>query len=179
VFENAAPARDAILAAILALKDAGFSGRDIHVLMPDRDEAREVAHATGAKSGEPKKVEEGAATGAVAGGVLGGLAGWLVGTGALAMPGVGPFITAGAFATALTGAALGAGAGAIAGALVGMGIPEDEAKYYEQEVRAGRALVVVRAKGRAAAAEDILHQFGAYNVQHPREQLTAHAHQTT
>src|SRR2546425_13001786 len=72
----------------------------------------------------PRKVEEGAATGAVAGGVLGSLAGWLVGIGALAIPGVGPFIAAGAFATALTGAAVGAGAGAIAGALVGMGIPK-------------------------------------------------------
>jgi hypothetical protein len=171
VFEDAAPARE----AILALKNAGFSGHDIHVLMPDRGAARDVARETGTQSGEPKKVEEGAATGAVAGGVLGSLAGWLVGVGAFAIPGVGPFIAAGAFATALTGAAVGAGAGAVAGALVGMGIPEDEAKYYEQEVRAGRALVVVHAGDRASEAEDILRHNGAYNVQHPREHVSAHA----
>ena len=77
----------------------------------------------------------GAATGAVAGGILGGLGGWLVGIGALAIPGVGPFIAAGAFATALGGAAIGAGVGAIAGALVGMGVPEEHAKYYEGEAK--------------------------------------------
>src|SRR6185312_8837138 len=87
----------------------------------------------------------GAATGAVAGGVLGGLGGWLIGIGALAIPGVGPFIAAGAFATALGGAAIGAGVGAIAGALMGMGVPEEHARYYEGEAKAGRTLVTVRA----------------------------------
>jgi hypothetical protein len=162
--------------AIQALKDAGFAGRDIHVLMPDRNEARELAHETGAKAGEPKKVEEGALTGAVAGGIFGGLAGWLVGVGALTIPGVGPFIAAGAFGTALAGVAVGAGVGAIAGALVGLGIPEDEAKYYEQEVRAGRTLVAVQAGSRAAEAEAILREHGAYNVQHPQEASTARPH---
>jgi len=79
---------------------AGFTGRDITLLMPDRDEARALAAETGTKAGE------GAATGAVAGGILGGIGGFLLGIGALAIPGVGPFIAAGAFATALGGAAL-------------------------------------------------------------------------
>jgi hypothetical protein len=157
VFHDPEPARD----AIKALKDAGFSGNEISVLMPDRGEARDLAREMGTKA------PEGAATGAVAGGVLGGLAGWLTGIGALAIPGVGPFIAAGAFATALTGAALGAGAGAIAGALIGMGIPEDEARYYEQEIRGGRALVVVRAGSRAAEAERILREYGGYNAHQP------------
>src|SRR5215213_9058620 len=124
VFQDHDRARE----AIGALKDAGIRGEDISVLLPDRDQTRDVAAETGTQAAG------GAATGALAGGVLGGLGGWLVGIGALAIPGVGPFIAAGAFATALTGAAIGAGVGAIAGALVGMGIPEEEAKDDESEV---------------------------------------------
>src|SRR5438309_8208241 len=50
---------------------------------------------------------------------------------------------AGALAAAIGGAALGAGLGAIAGALIRMGLPEDEARYYEQEVHNGRTLLAV------------------------------------
>src|SRR5215216_4743280 len=119
--------RDRAREAIEALKDAGFEGDTISVLSPDNDATREIAEDTGTHAGS------GATTGAVAGGVLGGLGGWLVGIGALAIPGVGPFIAAGAFATAIGGAAVGVGVGAIAGALIGMGIPEEEAKSYEGE----------------------------------------------
>jgi hypothetical protein len=62
--------------------------------------------------------------------------------------------------------------GAIAGALVAMGLPEEEARYYEQEVRGGRTLVAVKAGARAAQADDLLRQSGAYNVHH-RETTTA------
>jgi uncharacterized protein (TIGR02271 family) len=156
VFRDSEDARD----AIGALKDAGFRGDDISVLMPDRGQARDMAAETGTRAGE------GAATGLVAGGILGGLGGFLVGIGALAIPGVGPFIAAGAFATALGGAALGAGVGAIAGALIGLGIPKEEAEYYEGEVREGRTLVAVRAGAQIDEADRILHQFGAYDVEH-------------
>src|SRR5215207_8843920 len=148
VFRDAERARD----AIGALKDAGFGGSDISLLMPDRGEARDLAAETGTKAGE------GAATGAVAGG-------FLLGIGALAIPGVGPFIAAGAFATALGGAAIGAGVGAVAGALIGMGIPQEEAKYYEGEAKAGRTLVTVRADGRYADAQRLLREYGAYDVE--------------
>ncbi|MDQ6675539.1 MAG: general stress protein [Chloroflexota bacterium] len=163
VFENPEDARD----AIGELKDAGFSGNDISVLMPDRGQAREMAAETGTHAGT------GAATGLVAGGILGGLAGWLVGIGALAIPGVGPFIAAGAFATALGGAVVGAGVGAIAGALVGMGIPEDEAKYYEDEVRGGRTLVTVRTGSRKDEADALLHRYGAYDIEHRDQSAVA------
>jgi hypothetical protein len=156
VFHNPEDARD----AIEKLKDKGFGQQDISLLMPDRAQAQEMATETGTKVGE------GAATGLVAGGLLGGAAGWLVGIGALAIPGFGPFIAAGVLGAALTGAAIGAGVGAIAGALVGMGIPEDEAKYYESEVKSGRTLVTVKAGSRYGEAEDILHDHGAYDVEH-------------
>jgi uncharacterized protein (TIGR02271 family) len=151
--------RDDAREAIEALKDDGFAADTISILSPDKDETREMAEETGTHAGS------GAATGLVAGGVLGGLGGWLVGIGALAIPGVGPFIAAGAFATALGGAAIGAGVGAIAGALVGMGVPKEEADYYEREVRGGRTLVTVRAEGRYDQAQRILRDHGAYDIE--------------
>src|SRR4051812_10987487 len=100
------------------LKDAGFSNNDISVMLPDKSGTRDFAHEKGTKA------PEGATTGGVTGGVLGGVLGWLVGIGALAIPGVGPFIAAGPIMAALSGAAIGGTAGGIVGALVGMGIPE-------------------------------------------------------
>jgi len=155
VFEDRERARE----AIEALKSAGFDADTISVLSPDRKATEEIAEDTGTHAAS------GAATGALAGGVLGGVGGWLVGIGALAIPGVGPFIAAGAFATALGGAAIGAGVGAIAGALVGMGIPEEHAKYYEDEARAGRTLVTVRAASRYDEAQEILRDHDAYDVE--------------
>jgi len=155
VFHERDDARD----AIEALKDAGFDADRISILSPDKQETRALADETGTHAGS------GAATGAVAGGILGGIGGWLVGIGALAIPGVGPFIAAGAFATALGGAAIGAGVGAIAGALVGMGVPKEEADYYEGEVKTGRTLVTVGADGRYDEARSILRQHGAYDVE--------------
>jgi len=155
VFEHRDDARE----AIEALKEHGFSGDAISILSPDKQATQAIAEETGTHAGS------GAATGAVAGGVLGGIGGWLVGIGALAIPGVGPFIAAGAFATALAGAAIGAGVGAIAGALVGMGVPEEHAKYYEGEARAGRTLVTVRADNRYDEAQEVLRDHGAYDVE--------------
>src|SRR5512144_365055 len=100
------------------LKTAGFSNNDISVLLPDKGSTREFAHEKGTKA------PEGAITGVGTGGVLGGVLGWLVGIGALAIPGVGPFIAAGPIIAALSGVAIGGTAGGIVGALVGMGFPE-------------------------------------------------------
>jgi hypothetical protein len=63
-------------------------------------------------------------TGAAAGSALGGITGLLVGLGAIAIPGVGPVMLAGAaataIATAISGTAIGAAAGSLAGGLTGM-----------------------------------------------------------
>jgi hypothetical protein len=93
----------------------------------------------------------GATSGAVLGGLTGGILGWVVGIGALAIPGIGPIIAAGALATTLGGAAIGALAGGLLGALVSMGVPEDDAKGYEDHVRHGRILLTVAAAGAAQA----------------------------
>src|SRR6202011_1473118 len=89
------------------------------------------------------KAPEGVATGAAGGAVLGGALGWIVGIGALAIPGLGPFIAAGPIMAALAGAAGGAAAGGLTGGLIGMGMPEYEAKRYEGKVKDGNILLSV------------------------------------
>ena len=69
--------------------------------------------------------------------------GLLAGIGALAIPGLGPFIAAGPIMAALSGAAAGATAGGVVGGLVGLGIPEYEAKAYEDRIKKGGYLVAV------------------------------------
>ena len=119
------------------LKSSGFLEGDISVLFPDKEGTRDFAHEKGTK------MPEGAATGAATGGVLGGTVGLLAGIGALAIPGLGPFIAAGPIMAALSGAAAGAAAGGLTGALVGLGIPEYEAKQYESKVKGGNVLISV------------------------------------
>src|SRR5262245_49193752 len=92
----------------------------------------------------------GAAMGAGAGAAVGGMGGLLVGLSALAIPGVGPVVAAGPFATTLAGAALGATAGGIMGALTDLGVPAEEAHYYAEGVRRGGALVSVETEDHAA-----------------------------
>jgi len=119
------------------LRTAGFPCGDISVLFPDKQGTRDFAHEKNTKA------PEGAATGAGTGGAVGGVLGWLAGIGALAIPGVGPFIAAGPIMAALGGAAIGATVGGISGALIGMGIPEFEAKRYEGKIREGNILISV------------------------------------
>ncbi len=119
------------------LRNAGFSANDISVLFPDNETTRDFAHE------KHTKAPEGIATGAGTGGVVGGALGWLAGIGALAIPGVGPFIAAGPIIAALSGAAVGATVGGVAGGLVGLGIPELEAKRYEGKLKEGNILLSV------------------------------------
>jgi hypothetical protein len=155
--------RDDAERAINALKDAGFTGDQIGIAMRDRTAQGELVEDTGTTAAE------GAASGALGGGLLGGLVGWLVGIGALAIPGIGPVVAGGALATAfglaggtaVAGAGIGAAAGGLVGALVGMGIPDEEAHYFERGFRSGHTLVTVNAgAGRATEAVDIMRSHG-------------------
>ena len=105
-------------------------------------------------------------SGAGAGGVLGGALGWLAGIGALAIPGVGPFIAAGPIMAALAGVGVGGAVGGLIGALVGMGIPEYEAKRYEGRVRQGGVLLSVHADNSdwVKRAKDLLRDTGAEDI---------------
>jgi len=138
---------DAELAA-RDIREKGF--KDDQIGYAWRDDAGKT-HTEGNKSGE--MAASGAGTGVVLGGIIGAGA-------ALLIPGIGPVVSGGLLATALaggaTGAVTGAVAGGISGALVGLGIPEDEAKYYDQQVRDGRTLMTVRADDRYSDASDIV-----------------------
>lgn len=122
---------------VAELQHSGFANDDISALLPDRRGTRDFAHENSTKA------PEGAVAGVSAGGAIGGTLGLLAGIGALAIPGVGPFIAAGPIMAALSGAAAGAAVGGIAGALVGLGIPEIEAKQYEGKVKGGSILISV------------------------------------
>jgi hypothetical protein len=100
------------------------------------------------------------------GGVIGGALGWLVGVGALAIPGVGPFIAAGPIMAALSGVTVGAAVGGITGALVGMGIPEYEAKRYEGMLRSGNILIAVHTEEskETARVKDVFGELGAVDI---------------
>jgi hypothetical protein len=142
------------------LKAANFSHNDISVLFPDKDTNRDFAHEKNTKA------PEGAITGAGTGGALGGALGWLVGIGALAIPGVGPFIAAGPIMAALSGAAIGAAAGGITGGLIGMGIPELEAKRYEGKIKEGNILISVHTESsqEISRAKEIFKGTGAKDI---------------
>jgi len=142
------------------LKEAGIPNNDVSVLFPDKSGSRDFAHE------HHTKAPEGTAIGASAGGVTGGVLGLLAGIGALAIPGVGPFIAAGPIMAALSGAAVGATIGGIAGALIGMGIPEFEAKQYEAKIKDGNILISVHTPDGDVAhrVKDIMKEAGADDI---------------
>src|SRR3984957_20890211 len=72
-----------------ALIGSGFRSDDISVLAPDQKATHELA------TEKNTKAPEAATTGATTGGAVGGTLGLLAGIGALAIPGLGPFIAAG------------------------------------------------------------------------------------
>jgi uncharacterized membrane protein len=134
VFEDA----DSATQALNALRDAGFTPEQVSVIARDTRTTREMAENT-------DMVAEDAGKGAVVGTVLGGLAGWLVGISALAIPGIGPIVGAGIIGTTLAGAGIGAAAGGLIGALGSYGVPEEDARQYEESVRQGSVLLTVHA----------------------------------
>src|SRR5208282_5858866 len=163
------PSRNSVEDAITAFREAGFPNSDVSVLLPENLGSREIATEKGTKA------PEGATAGGTSGAVIGGVLGWLVGIGALAIPGLGPFLAAGPIMAALAGVGLGAAVGGITGALVGFGVPEFEAKRYETRLRKGGILLSVHADnhewiGRAKA---ILENTGAEDVSSTSESRVA------
>jgi hypothetical protein len=152
--------RSGVENAVTSLKDSGFQHSDVSVLLPENLGSRELA------TEKNTKAPEGATTGAGSGAVIGGTLGWLVGIGALAIPGLGPFIAAGPIMAALAGVGVGGAVGGVTGALVGMGIPEFEAKRYEGRLQKGGILVSVHCdtSDEVKRAKDILQRTGAEDI---------------
>ena len=165
------------------LLSSGFSNEDISILSPDKNsnrmttnehgeaEYQDFSHGKNIKKGhltteKHTKAPEGAAAGATTGGILGGSLGLLAGIGALAIPGLGPFIAAGPIMAALSGSAVGGSLGLLLGALVGSGIPEYEAKKYEAGLKEGNTLISVHTRNdeQIKQASDIMKKEGAKDI---------------
>jgi sporulation protein YlmC with PRC-barrel domain len=143
-----------------ALKDHNFTSSDISVVFPNPDMTKEFAVEKNTKA------PEGALAGGTTGLVVGGTLGWLAGIGTLAIPGIGPLLAAGPIVAAVAGAGVGSAIGGIAGALIGLGLPELEAKRYEEAIKQGRILVSVHCQDmrQAEAARKVLDDSGAKEV---------------
>src|ERR1700684_3921386 len=154
------PNYESVENGVEALKAAGFRNTDISVLFPENVGTKDYAHEKGTKA------PEGASTGAGTGAVIGGGLGWLAGIGALAIPGLGPFIAAGPIVAALAGAGVGGAVGGLTGALIGMGIPEYEAKRYEGRVKDGGILLSVHSDDSewTKKAKEVLERTGAQDI---------------
>jgi len=134
------------------LKQAGFSDRDLSVILPDdkliADPKIALDHKPGTDPADEKPRDgseklRGLTVGAVSGGLILGAVGGLIGLASLAIPGLGLIMVGGPIAAMLADAAAGGAAGAIAGALMGMRIPEHHAKQYEKSLREGSALISI------------------------------------
>lgn len=154
------PDRSMAESAVDRLLAEGFRNEDISVLMQDNVGTKDFAHQ------KETKAPEGTTTGVVAGGAIGGSLGLLAGIGALAIPGLGPFIAAGPIMATLAGIGSGGVVGGVIGALVGMGIPEFEAKRYEGRIKEGGILLSVHCDNSdwVSKAKDLLKQTGADDV---------------
>lgn len=131
------PSRLALETAIDRLRENGFLSSDISVLLPENLGPKDLV------TEKSTKAPEGMAAGAGSSVVIGGFLGWLAGIGALALPGLGPFIAAGPIMSTLAGLGVGGLLGGITGALIGAGIPEYEARRYEGRLTKGGILMSV------------------------------------
>ncbi len=128
--------------AYSSLRDRGYTDDDIHVVMSDEARERYNRNVSKVEIEEGSKAMEGAGAGAAVGGTAGGVIGAIAGIGgAVLIPGLG--VVAGPLAGALAGAGAGGAAGSLIGALVGAGIPEDQAKVYENDVKEGGVVMGV------------------------------------
>lgn len=141
--------------AVRELKAAGFSDEQIGIATKDHEGSYQ-------EQTEGNMAGEGATAGAVGG--LGAGALWGLGIVAGVLPAIGPVIAGGALAAIAASAAGTAAAGGLIGALVGLGIPEDEAEYYESEFNNGRTIVTVKCgKAKCSQAHGILDDSNAFD----------------
>lgn len=146
--------------AISELKAAGFTEEQIGVTARESDgDGRLQSPGGKAKTTHAK---EGAVAGVAAGAGVGTL--WGLGILAGVVPAIGPAIAGGTLVALLSSAAAGAATAGLAGTLIGLGIPEEEAKFYDEEFRSGRTVVTVRTDGRASEVASILEQCGGYDM---------------
>ena len=142
--------------AVEELRSGGFSDNEISVIGPDSRRKGQGSEQQSGGMAMGGDVSDGAGWGAG----IGGAAGLLATAGALAIPGFGPVLALGPIAATLTAAA----GGGLAGALVDFGIPEQQSRHYEQEVKQGRFLAVLKTEQDTRKAERCLKDQGATEV---------------
>lgn len=164
VFNNLRDAQ----AAVRDLKAAGFRDDEIGVLGPgEHDETMRTTESADGGTHAAEGAMAGVATGAGVGAL------WGLGIAAGMLPAIGPVIAGGVLASVLASAAGGAAVAGLAGALIGMGIPEEEARYYENEFRSGRTIVTVKTMTRKDEARQILSRHSGYDMESRPDRATA------
>jgi hypothetical protein len=158
-------------AGLEQMREAGFRTEDVSVLFAENPGSKDLATL------KSSKAPEGAVAGAGTGALVGGALGWLAAVGALAIPGVGPFLAAGPIIAALAGAGAGGIAGGFSGALIGLGMPEFEAKRFEGRIRKGGILVSVHCDNSewVKRAKHILDHSGAVDIASTKEAAADYA----
>lgn len=118
------------------LKEKGYLTEEISVIAKNLNERSEITQEI-----KPSTID-GAIAGAATGGAI-GIAGMIAGLSTILIPGVGAVLAAGPILTTIGGAVVGAssGAGGLKPALMELGVLEDEAERYSQDVEEGKILV--------------------------------------
>lgn len=161
--------------ALRELRAAGVPDRAISIVAQN-DSGTATASDAG---GEARDDGDNNGSGLAKGLGIGAGVGALFGLAALAIPGIGPFVAAGALAETLgvaggavaSGAIVGGTAGGLSGALMNYGVSETDARYYEERVGQGGVFVAVDAEHSgidAERAEDILHRAGGHSASRAR-----------
>jgi len=129
--------RAAVETAADALMNAGFPSRNISALFSENVSLTDAAPGPGVKSNQtsdktsrPREVVSGAL------GVLAGL-------GMLAIPSLGPLVGEGTLKAGLAGLGIKSAVGDLARSLIDIGVPELEAKRYEDRLQQNAILVAV------------------------------------
>ena len=131
-------------AALVKLDQAGFTKEQVTMLVTEETRCKHFA------IDEDSKAGEGALDGAAIGGLSGALYLALASAGAVLIPGLN-IVVSGVLLGALAGLGAGAVTGGLVGALVGLGVPEHEAKLYEDTIRKGAILIAIEAHDNATA----------------------------
>jgi len=166
VFPNRADAEK----AVDWLRGKGIPNSNISVLAPKGEELATVGATSGAEriaQDSGSDIGRGAGTGLAVGAGVGALFGLAAAT----IPGIGPFITAGALAhflgvtggAAAAGAIVGGTSGALAGALSKWGLDKADAEYYGSEVERGGVFVAADVQGTSLTTEEVEGAFRRFN----------------
>lgn len=125
------------------LRDRGYNPNEINVLMSENTRNTYLTTHTEGEAHEGTKAATGMATGGAVGTVTGAAIAAVLAIGTtLFIPPLGLFI-AGPIAAAFAGAGAGAVAGGVLGGLIGLGVPEPNAKIYQEALRDGGVVVGV------------------------------------